>query len=83
LNNLAEQYLVFAEGQATRRMSMTMQAWMDCATVPQKHCACARPKTATHCPKSAAMAQGVPPSDRVSQVNVNRAGKTKKIFSVG
>jgi hypothetical protein len=29
LNNLAEQYLVFAEGQATRRMSMTMQAWID------------------------------------------------------
>jgi hypothetical protein len=28
LNNLAEQYLVFAEGQATRRIAMTMQAWI-------------------------------------------------------
>jgi hypothetical protein len=29
LNNLAEQYLVFAEGQAVRRVAMTMQAWID------------------------------------------------------
>ncbi len=29
LNNLAEQYLVFAEGQAARRVAMTMQAWID------------------------------------------------------
>ena len=29
LNNLAEQYLVFAEGQAARRVAMTMQAWVD------------------------------------------------------
>jgi hypothetical protein len=28
LNNLAEQYLVFAEGQATRRIAMTMQSWI-------------------------------------------------------
>jgi hypothetical protein len=28
LNNLAEQYLVFAEGQATRRIAMTMQDWV-------------------------------------------------------
>lgn len=28
LNNLAEQYLVFAEGQATRRIAMTMQDWI-------------------------------------------------------
>jgi hypothetical protein len=28
LNNLAEQYLVFAEGQATRRIAMTMQNWI-------------------------------------------------------
>jgi hypothetical protein len=28
LNNLAEQYLVFAEGQATRRVAMTMQSWI-------------------------------------------------------
>jgi hypothetical protein len=28
LNNLAEQYLVFAEGQATRRISMTMKDWI-------------------------------------------------------
>ncbi len=29
LNNLTEQYLVFAEGQAARRVAMTMQAWID------------------------------------------------------
>jgi hypothetical protein len=29
LNNLAEQYLVFAEGQATRRIAMTMQEWIN------------------------------------------------------
>jgi hypothetical protein len=29
LNNLAEQYLLFAEGQALRRTAMTMQAWID------------------------------------------------------
>ena len=29
LNNLAEQYLIFAEGQATRRIAMTMQDWID------------------------------------------------------
>jgi hypothetical protein len=28
LNNLVEQYLVFAEGQAMRRIPMTMQAWI-------------------------------------------------------
>lgn len=28
LNNLAEQYLIFAEGQATRRIAMTMQDWV-------------------------------------------------------
>ena len=28
LNNLAEQYLVFAEGQAARRIAMTMQDWV-------------------------------------------------------
>lgn len=28
LNNLAEQYLIFAEGQATRRISMTMKDWI-------------------------------------------------------
>ena len=28
LNNLAEQYLVFADGQATRRIAMTMQDWI-------------------------------------------------------
>ena len=28
LNNLAEQYLVFAEGQAERRIAMTMQDWI-------------------------------------------------------
>lgn len=28
LNNLAEQYLVFAEGQAVRRVAMTMQDWI-------------------------------------------------------
>jgi len=28
LNNLAEQYLVFAEGQAARRIAMTMQDWI-------------------------------------------------------
>jgi hypothetical protein len=28
LNNLAEQYLVFAEGQALRRVAMTMQDWI-------------------------------------------------------
>lgn len=28
LNNLAEQYLVFAEGQAMRRIAMTMQDWI-------------------------------------------------------
>lgn len=29
LNNLAEQYLIFAEGQATRRIAMTMQDWIN------------------------------------------------------
>jgi hypothetical protein len=29
LNNLAEQYLIFAEGQAMRRIAMTMQDWID------------------------------------------------------
>lgn len=29
LNNLAEQYLVFAEGQAMRRIGMTMQDWIN------------------------------------------------------
>lgn len=28
LNNLAEQYLIFAEGQATRRIAMSMQDWI-------------------------------------------------------
>ncbi len=28
LNNLAEQYLIFAEGQAVRRIAMTMQDWI-------------------------------------------------------
>jgi hypothetical protein len=28
LNNLVEQYLIFAEGQATRRIPMTMQSWI-------------------------------------------------------
>lgn len=28
LNNLAEQYLIFAEGQAMRRIAMTMQEWV-------------------------------------------------------
>ena len=28
LNNLAEQYLIFAEGQAARRIAMTMQDWV-------------------------------------------------------
>lgn len=28
LNNLAEQYLIFAEGQAERRIAMTMQEWL-------------------------------------------------------
>jgi hypothetical protein len=28
LNNLAEQYLIFAEGQAERRIAMTMQGWI-------------------------------------------------------
>lgn len=28
LNNLAEQYLVFAEGQASRRIAMTMRSWI-------------------------------------------------------
>ena len=28
LNNLAEQYLIFAEGQANRRIAMTMQDWI-------------------------------------------------------
>jgi hypothetical protein len=28
LNNLAEQYLIFAEGQSTRRIAMTMQDWI-------------------------------------------------------
>ena len=28
LNNLAEQYLIFAEGQAMRRITMTMQDWI-------------------------------------------------------
>ncbi len=28
LNNLAEQYLIFAEGQAQRRIAMTMQDWV-------------------------------------------------------
>jgi hypothetical protein len=27
-NYLAEQYLIFAEGQATRRIAMTMQDWV-------------------------------------------------------
>ncbi len=30
LNNLAEQYLIFAEGQAMRRIAMTMQDWISC-----------------------------------------------------
>jgi hypothetical protein len=29
LNNLAEQYLIFAEGQALRRVAMTMQEWIN------------------------------------------------------
>lgn len=29
LNNLVEQYLIYAEGQAMRRISMTMQDWAD------------------------------------------------------
>ncbi|MCD4692926.1 MAG: virulence RhuM family protein [Calditrichales bacterium] len=29
LNNLVEQYLVFAEGQAMRRIPMTMQSWIE------------------------------------------------------
>ena len=29
LNNLAEQYLIFAEGQAMRRIAMTMQEWIN------------------------------------------------------
>ena len=29
LNNLVEQYLIYAEGQAIRRISMTMQDWAD------------------------------------------------------
>lgn len=29
LNNLVEQYLIFAEGQARRRVAMTMQAWIE------------------------------------------------------
>ena len=29
LNNLVEQYLVFAEGQAMRRIAMTMQGWVE------------------------------------------------------
>lgn len=29
LNNLIEQYLVFAEGQAMRRIPMSMQDWID------------------------------------------------------
>lgn len=29
LNNLVEQYLVFAEGQAMRRIPMKMQDWID------------------------------------------------------
>lgn len=28
LNNLAEQYLIFADGQAARRIAMTMQDWI-------------------------------------------------------
>jgi hypothetical protein len=28
LNNLAEQYLIFADGQAARRVAMTMQDWV-------------------------------------------------------
>ncbi|MDD5390220.1 MAG: RhuM family protein [Gallionellaceae bacterium] len=28
LNNLAEQYLIFAEGQAARRIAMTMRDWI-------------------------------------------------------
>ena len=28
LNNLAEQYLIFAEGQAMRRITMTMRDWI-------------------------------------------------------
>lgn len=28
LNNLAEQYLIFAEGQAMRRVAMTLQDWI-------------------------------------------------------
>ena len=28
LNNLAEQYLIFAEGQAARRIAMAMQDWI-------------------------------------------------------
>jgi hypothetical protein len=46
--------------------------------VPQKHCACARPKTATHCPKSAAMAHGATPSDRLSHVNTQSHRQDKK-----
>jgi len=29
LNNLVEQYLIFAEGQAERRIAMTMQDWVN------------------------------------------------------
>ena len=29
LNNLVEQYLIFAEGQAMRRIPMTMQQWIE------------------------------------------------------
>jgi hypothetical protein len=29
LNNLVEQYLIFAEGQATRRISMQMKDWIE------------------------------------------------------
>ena len=29
LNNLVEQYLIFAEGQAMRRIPMTMQNWLE------------------------------------------------------
>jgi len=29
LNNLTEQYLVFAEGQAMRRVPMNMQGWIN------------------------------------------------------
>ena len=29
LNNLAEQYLIFAEGQSLRRIAMTMQDWIN------------------------------------------------------